>query len=117
MFVSILVVLQDREKVANVLEAAIALAQAERARVTLMATASLPGLHLVTLLTPPMPALAELRYEADLLLDYGASLLDAHARVATTIREGGLCEAISRRVAACDHDAVVIGASTLRAGG
>lgn len=115
MFESILVVLDSVASSGVVLDRALAVVDPQRGRLSLMAVTSRPyALCIPTLLMPPLPTTAELEREAEVLLECGASLVGDRAPLATLIRDDRLVDAIVHRVTAADHDAVVIGAWSLR---
>ncbi len=109
MFRSILVALDGSSTASRVLDEAIVIARRDGARLTLIAVATQPRWRFTSPYLVPYPTDADLECEACRIVDEAEALVPEGIPVCTVVRRGCVAKAILDRVAAAEHDLIVMG--------
>ena len=109
MYRSILVALDGSRSAARVLDEAIAVARGDGARLTLIAVAAPPRWRCTSPYVVPFPTDADLESEAHRIVEEAEARVPDGIPVSTVVRHGCVSKAILDRVAAAEHDLVIMG--------
>lgn len=109
MYRSILVALDGSRSAARVLDEAIEVARADGARLTLISVAAPPRWRFTSPYVVPFPTDADLECHACRVVDEAEALVPDGIPVSTVVRSGCVAQAILERVAAAEHDLVIMG--------
>ena len=109
MYRSILVALDGSSSAARALDEAIAVARTDGARLTLISVAAPPRWRFTSPYCLPYPTDADLECLACRVVEEAEALVPDGIPVSTVVRRGSVAKAILDRVAAAEHDLVVMG--------